>query len=206
MHILLADLKRSVRCFQGVTWCGASKINVIFWRDFKISFPYESFASCWSCSQTPFVDVMNDSKAFLLSPLFLSHDIFSRIFSCRFSVSHDSLVLALVPIKNSLTNKKKISHLYFVVSSSSVSQICCFFNNWIICCVFLPSTWSPEREKQGVGISPEKKINKLSFVKVFGEFAQLFLLVFYRTFPMRVRFGWTEIEDLLLPLSWIIVL
>lgn len=81
-----------------------------------------------------------------------------------------------------------------------------FFNNWIICCVFLPSTWSPERGKQGVGISPEKKINKLSFVKVFGEFAQLFLLVFYRTFPMRVRFGWTEIEDLLLPLSWIIVL
>lgn len=32
-----------------------------------------------------------------------------------------------------------------------------FFNNWIICCVFLPSTWSPERGKQGVGISPEKK-------------------------------------------------
>lgn len=152
VHILLADLKHSVRCFQGVTWCGASKINVIFWRDFKISFPYESFASCWSCSQTPFVDVMNDSKAFLLSPLFLSHDIFSRIFSCRFSVSHDSLVLALVPIKNSLTNKKKISHLYFVVSSSSVSQICCFFltiESFVV--YFYPQLEAQKEENKGWG-------------------------------------------------------
>lgn len=85
-----------------------------------------------------------------------------RIFFCV------TLGLGTCP-NHSLTNKIK-SHLYVVVSKFCFTNLLfSYFNNWIICCVFLPSNWSLVMVKKK-RMSAKKIINKLSLWKILERF------------------------------------
>lgn len=161
--------------FQSVSH-GASKFHVIsrraFWIYLAEHFLWSRIPSVW-CSLSGEILfemlvrawIFQRCCLFACSTFFLfSHNSFlflynmNKIFSLRiyFSVSHHSLVLAVVPITSSLTKQIPIC----ISSSPQVvfhKFAAFFFNNWIICCVFLASNWICERKSQLPGMRTNGK-------------------------------------------------
>lgn len=169
-HIRSHVTRAALRCI---------KFSCNFEKSFCMFSPFCHFTSCLTIVQKY---CRNESFKWALTPFQLVCNSMNK--RCPppppllwiISMPHKASVLAIVPI-----TRFSLCTFSFVSFDLLLAQICAAFilNNWIICCIFLPSNWNlakaTKEEDAAVDKDELEKINRLGLSRVVHNFCCSFI-------------------------------